>query len=105
MDMVILVVSAAVLFTLGYGVVWTVRAVRRVGVRRFAGAVTALASAVIMAVARLFKRSDESQVSNQNNRGGHFIDVVEDLRIAREHQRLSEEGTISPPHSYDSSGL
>jgi hypothetical protein len=100
MDTFILAVSTAVLFTLGYGVVWTVRTVRRVGVRRFAGAVTALASALIMAVARLFKRSDESP-----DRGGNFIDVVEDLRIAREHRRLSEEGTISPPHPYDSSGL
>ena len=105
MDTFILAVSTTALFTLGYGVVWTVRALRRVGVRRFAGAVATLASAVIMAVARLFKRSDESPVLNQNNRGGNFIDVVEDLRIAREHQQLSEEGTISPLHSYDSSGL
>ena len=43
MDTFILAVSAAVLFTLGYGVVWTVRAVRRVGIRRFARALGALA--------------------------------------------------------------
>ena len=54
MDTFILAMSAAVLFTLGYGVVWAVRAVRRMGVHQFAGAVAALASAVIMAIARLF---------------------------------------------------
>lgn len=100
-----LVVSAAVLCTIGYGVVWAARAVGRVGMRRFAQALAALASAVITAVARLFKPSNQDTASNQQNkRGEDFINLIEDLRIAREHQRLSEEGTISPPHPYDSSG-
>ena len=47
MDTFILAVSAAVLFILGYGVVWTVRAVRRVGIRRFARALGALVWACI----------------------------------------------------------
>ena len=38
MDIVILVVSAAAVFTVGYAVFWTVRAIRRVGLRRFARA-------------------------------------------------------------------
>lgn len=99
-----LVVSTAVLCTIGYGVVWTVRAVGRVGMRRFAQALAALAHAVITAVARLFKPSNQDTASNQNKRGEDFINLIEDLRIASEHQRLSEEGTISPPHPYDSSG-
>ena len=65
MDTFILAVSAAVLFTLGYGVVWTVWAVRRVGPRRFARALGALVWAVLVATSRLFlpeKASSESDL-------------------------------------------
>ena len=71
MDTFILAVSAAVLFILGYGVVWTVRAGRRVGLRRFARALGALARAVLVAVVKLFtpdrrpcrgKRAQEGQL-------------------------------------------
>lgn len=54
MDTLIFLVSAAVVVTLGYGVFWTVRAIRRVGLRRFAGAVVQLGRAVLVAVSRLF---------------------------------------------------
>jgi hypothetical protein len=49
MDIFILAVSTAVLFALGYVVVWTNRAVRRVGPRRFARALGALGWAVLVA--------------------------------------------------------
>jgi hypothetical protein len=105
MDTALLLVSAGAFFTVGYGIFWTVCAVRRVGVRRFAEALGALVWAVLAAIAKLFNPSKEGTAPSRNDRGDGFIHVIEDLRIAHEHQRLSEEGTISPPHSYNSSGL
>ncbi|MGH8628780.1 MAG: hypothetical protein ACREYC_27150 [Gammaproteobacteria bacterium] len=97
MDTLIFLVSAAVLVTLGYGVFWTVRAVRRVGLRRFAGALGALALAVMVAIAKLFNFKIDDTRASREDRRDDFIHVIEDLRIAREHQRLSEEGTLNPP--------
>ena len=54
MDTVILVLSAAAVFIMSYGFAWAVRAVRRVGVRRFAGALGALVWAVLVAIGKLF---------------------------------------------------
>jgi hypothetical protein len=54
MDTFMAAMSAAAMFTLGYGVVWTVRAVRRVGSRQFARALGSLVWAVLVTTFRLF---------------------------------------------------
>jgi hypothetical protein len=55
MDTALLLVSASAFFTVGYGVFWTVRAMRRVGLRRFAQAVGVLCWNLLKAILRLFK--------------------------------------------------
>ena len=91
MDTFILAVSTAVLFTLGYGVAWTARVVRRVGLRRFARALGALARAVLVAVVKLFtldrRLVEESEPKKDNYSWG---DAWDDLRIAKKWQRISE---------------
>ena len=77
MDTVILVVSVAAVFTVGYAVVWTVRAVRRVGLRRFARALGALVWAVLVACFKLFTTGPYAWQRKQPDRGGVPIDVIE----------------------------
>ncbi|MGH8645959.1 MAG: hypothetical protein ACREX4_16465 [Gammaproteobacteria bacterium] len=91
MDTLIFLVSAAVLVTLGYGVFWTVRAVRRVGLRRFAGALGVLCWDSLKAILRLFKPDKERPVTNGENPSDDFVDIMEDLRMAREARKWSEE--------------
>ncbi len=55
MHTLIFLVSAAVVVTLGYAVFWTVRAVRRVGLRRFGRAVGILCWNSLRAILQLFK--------------------------------------------------
>lgn len=91
MDTFILAVSAAVLFILGYGVVWTVRAVRRVGPRRFARALGALARAVLVAVVKLFTPDRRLVEETEPKKEGYgWGDAWDDLRIAKKWQRISE---------------
>jgi len=90
-DTVILVLSAAALFTIGYGVVWTVRAIRRVGVRRFAGALGALVWASLLAFVKLIKPARHPSSSGTTG-GDNVFDLTEDLRIARESREKAKEG-------------
>jgi len=90
MDTVILVVSIAAVFTIGYAVVWTVRAAHRVGLRRFAGALRALVSASLAAFVKLIKPARHPSRSGTTG-GDNVFDLTEDLRIARESRKKAEE--------------
>lgn len=78
MDTLILVLGTAGLFTVGYAVFWTVRAVRRVGPRRFAVALGALAWAVLVACSKLFRPDRGAWRWKHYHRDDVWIDVVED---------------------------
>ena len=91
MDTVILAVSIAALFTLGYVVVWTVRAVRRVGPRRFARALGALMWAVVQALIKLLTPIPDKTLRNDGKRKQYrWVDAWDDMRIADEWQRVSD---------------
>ena len=91
MDIFILAVSAAVLFILGYGVVWTARVVRRVGVRRFARALGALMWAVVQALISLLTPTPDKTLRNAGNREKYrWVDAWDDMRIADEWQKVSD---------------
>ncbi len=101
MDIVILVVSAAAVFTVGYAVFWTVRAIRRVGLRRFARAVAQLGRAVLVAAAKLFTPAYLESEENSGKKDDYaFVDAYNDVLDGKRAQRLSDEGSqIGPgPH-------
>ncbi|MGH8470764.1 MAG: hypothetical protein ACREVY_17925 [Gammaproteobacteria bacterium] len=83
MDIVILVVSAAAVFTVGYTVFWTVRAVRRVGLGRFARALGALVWAMLVACVKLIKPSRHPSRAGTTGADDAF-DLMDDFRIAQE---------------------
>ncbi|MGH8567910.1 MAG: hypothetical protein ACREXU_07785, partial [Gammaproteobacteria bacterium] len=94
MDTFILAVSTAVLFTLGYAVFWAVRAVRRVGPRRFARALGTLVWAVLAAILKLFTPvRREVKPSNVRKDDYSWGDACDDLRIAKKSQRISEDNS------------
>lgn len=101
MDTLIFLVSAAVVVTLGYGVFWTVRAIRRVGLRRFARAVVRLGRAVLVAAAKLFTPAYLESEENSGKKDDYgFVDAYNDVLDGKRAQRLSDEGSqIGPgPH-------
>ncbi|MGH8654112.1 MAG: hypothetical protein ACREYE_18960 [Gammaproteobacteria bacterium] len=77
MDTVILVASVAAIFTVAYAVVWTVRAVRRVGMHQFGRALGALVWAVLVACFKLFRPDPTAWRRKQPDPGGVPIDVIE----------------------------
>ncbi len=93
MDTLIFLVSVAVVVILGYGVFWTVRAVRRVGLRRFAGALGALVWAVFVAIRTLFVRERSDEATQRGATRIAFVDALNDVLDAEEAQRLSDEGS------------
>jgi hypothetical protein len=94
MDIFILAVSAGVLFTVGYAVIWTVRAVRRVGPRRFARALGAFVWAVLVAIRKLFTPvRREVEPSNLRKDGYSWGDACDDLRITKRWQRISKDNS------------
>jgi len=105
MGTLIFLASALVVLTLGYVTFWTVRAVRRVGLRRFAGALGGLIAASLVALVRLIK--PELHPSREGTTGGDDVfDLAEDLRIARESRKKAEDALPlryhDDPFDYDS---
>ena len=96
MDTFILAVSAAVLFTLGYGVVWTVRTVVRVGIRRFSRALGTLVWALLVASSKLFLSSKNEALNRDTGRDERVADAYDDIRFADEALHRSLTGTITP---------
>lgn len=96
MDTLIFLVSAAVFVTFGYGVFWTVRAVHRVGLRRFAGALRVLVWAMLVAMSRLLQRDKNNGIGEKVGRSEGIIDAVNDLKFAEEALHRSLTGTITP---------
>ena len=96
--------SALALFAVGYAVVWSLRAARRVGVRRFTGALGTLGWTFVNAVFKLFQPSNARSMTPKVRESDDAFWVSESLRIARETQkRCDERGKIgSPSHgSFD----
>lgn len=87
MDTLIFLVSAAVLVTFGYGVFWTVGAMRRVGLRRFGRAVGILCWNSFKAILQLFK---SERVNTDKPEMGSHISMDSD----RESQ--TDRGTTIP---------
>jgi hypothetical protein len=96
MDIFILAVSAMVLFTLGYGVFWTVRAVRRVGIRRFARALGTLGWALLVAGSKLFLPRKNKALDRKTSQEDGIIDAFNNVRFADEALHRSLNGTITP---------
>jgi hypothetical protein len=91
MDIVILVISAAAVFTVGYAVFWTVHAVRRVGLYRFIRALGAFMWAVVQALIKLLTPLPDKTLRNDGKRKQYrWIDAWDDMRIADEWQRVSD---------------
>ncbi|MGH8532835.1 MAG: hypothetical protein ACREV1_08975 [Gammaproteobacteria bacterium] len=90
MDIVILVISAAAVFTVGYAVFWTVRVVRRVGLYRFIRALGVLCWDFLKAVIGLLKPESE-HIGKASIGSSVSMDIVED-------SRTGQSGSIPGPH-------
>jgi hypothetical protein len=87
----LLFVAATAVGGILYITVWIVQAVRRVGVRRFGGALVDLVKALLATLLKLFTR-ERNPVESSTHDDYHLIDAIDDIRIARETQQRSQTG-------------
>ena len=87
----ILFCAVIVAGSLAYIAAWTVRMMRRVGVRRFMSALATLISALLVSLLNLFVRNRATEDISAHD-DYRLIDAVDDIRIAREAQQRSQGG-------------
>jgi hypothetical protein len=72
------------------------RAVRRVGIPRFARALGALVWALLVASSKLFLSSKNEALDRKTSRDEGVVDAYDDVRFADEALHRSLTGTITP---------
>jgi hypothetical protein len=87
----LLFVAATTMGGLTYILVWIVLAVRRVGIRQFAGAVMELTRAVLFASLKFFSFRRHQKKDKSENSGNDAIDSIIAYRFQEQAQRQSEE--------------